>query len=96
LVRLRNRHFQAASLVFAGCAVRERQLREEVTQLNEYRVIPDANLYAQQVRTTADTEVQVQLTRARQEADALRTAATSEAQELVSNARREAGDLRAA
>lgn len=75
-------------------ATRERQLREEVVQLSEYRVIPDANQYAQQVRTTADTDVQAQLTRARREAEALRVTAEAEAQALVSRARQEAGELR--
>lgn len=75
---------------------REQQLREELVQLSEYRVIPDANQYAQQVRTTADTDAQALLARAQQEADALRTAADAEAQVLVSRARQEAEELRVA
>jgi hypothetical protein len=76
-------------------ATRERQLREEVAQLSKYRVIPDANQYAQQVRTTADTDVQAQLAHARQEADALRAAAAAEAEALVFRTRQEAAELRA-
>jgi hypothetical protein len=74
---------------------REKQLREELAQLSEYRVIPDANQYAQQVRATADTDTQAQLSRARQEADAMRTTAEVEAQTILSRARQEAEELRA-
>ena len=77
-------------------ATRERQLREELAQLSEYRVIPDANQYAQQIRATADSDTQAQLARARQEADTLGTAADTEAQALLTRARQEAGELRAA
>lgn len=65
----------------------------KVTQLSGYSVISDTNQYAQQVRTTAHTEVQAQLARTQQEADALRTAAEVEAQALVYRARQEASGL---
>jgi hypothetical protein len=74
-------------------ATREKQLREELAQLSEYRVIPDANQYAQQIRATADTDTQAQLARARQEADVLRTAAEVQAQALLTRARQEVDEL---
>jgi hypothetical protein len=76
-------------------ATREKQLREELAQLSEYRIIPDANQYAQQVRATADADTQAQLSRARQEADAMRTTAEVEAQAILSRARQDAEELRA-
>ncbi|AWM32122.1 DUF4041 domain-containing protein [Hymenobacter nivis] len=76
-------------------AVREVQLREELAQLSAYRVIPDANQYAQQIRATADVETQAQLARAQREADTVRTAADTEARTVLTRAHQEAGELRA-
>ncbi|RZK44308.1 MAG: hypothetical protein EOO61_04315, partial [Hymenobacter sp.] len=57
-----------------------KQLRDELTQYDKYRVIPDANQYAQQVRAAADTDTQAQLARARQETETLRAAADTDVQ----------------
>ena len=73
-----------------------KQLRDELTQYDKYRVIPDANQYAQQVRAAADTDTQAQLARARQETEALRAAADTDVQAQLASARQEADALRTA
>ena len=51
---------------------REAVLQGELALLSQYRVIPEAEQYAQQIRTAAHTEAQTIMTHARQEAEELR------------------------
>lgn len=77
----------------AGTA-RETQLQAELSLLSQYRVIPDADQYAQRVRATADKDVQSKLASARNEAEAILAQARQEAAELRATATQELANAR--
>ena len=74
-------------------AIREAQLQAELLLLSQYRVIPEANEYAQRIRATADTAAQSQIADAQREADTLRTTAESEAVRIVVTANQRAEEI---
>ena len=73
-----------------AATTREAQLQGEVDQLSQYQPILDAEQYAKDVRTLAESEATTVLTRARREADDLRIAAADE----LKQARTESKDIR--
>lgn len=71
-------------------AARESQLQGEVEQLSQYLPILDAEQYANEVRTLAESEAATVLASARREANDLRTAAADE----LKQARTESKEIR--